>query len=399
MKTGNKIVGIAIISLMCLTSCGNTKDLIRQETINQLNEYLSERESAENKKFENIEVLVNTRLNAECHQSEESATRYFNEMVLNKYNSFALLAEDVSMLHTVEEYMQINPLIKSMEIEKVTLYNNGYAIQFKNIETNRVDVRLEYAIATGDTSFLNSEDLIVYNKIYELVEELQLKEKSDIDKVVAIHDYLVLNTEYDKVAADEIVTPEEQNKHSSFFACGPLITGKAVCSGYSSAFKLLCLTQDIECENITSDEGNHGWNVVKIDDEWYHIDVTWDDPVPNIDGKVIYKHFMMTNEEVDKLEQHQNWECECDNITKHNCISDKYRLYKYNNYICETLEDIKIKTVEQKDSSEIILVYNSSLDEQTILELAIKTAGLSGEVVYYPSSNIGDKYKILIILK
>lgn len=59
-----------------------------------------------------------------------------------------------------------------------------------------------------------------------------------------------------------------------------------VCDGYSRAFKVLCDKLDIPCvlENGYAKTGPesegtfHMWNAVKIDGQWYGVDVTWNDP-------------------------------------------------------------------------------------------------------------------------
>jgi uncharacterized repeat protein (TIGR02543 family) len=50
----------------------------------------------------------------------------------------------------------------------------------------------------------------------------------------------------------------------------------AVCDGYASAFKLMCMIEGIECKEVTGWAGeNHAWNKVKIDGEWFVVDATW----------------------------------------------------------------------------------------------------------------------------
>ena len=40
----------------------------------------------------------------------------------------------------------------------------------------------------------------------------------------------------------------------------------------------------------------HAWNLVKLDDEWFSLDVTWDDPVPDVEGRVKYGYFLINDE-------------------------------------------------------------------------------------------------------
>ena len=93
------------------------------------------------------------------------------------------------------------------------------------------------------------------------------------DKILAVHDYLVNTTVYDK--------PKLSGKTLRHTAYGCLVEGKAVCDGYAKAFYLLMKHLKIEsgiCSGIAEKE-THAWNYVKIGQNYYWIDVTWDDPV------------------------------------------------------------------------------------------------------------------------
>ena len=43
---------------------------------------------------------------------------------------------------------------------------------------------------------------------------------------------------------------------------------------------------------------NHAWNLIKIDGEWYHIDVTWDDPTPDLLGRVNHVFFLISDDAI-----------------------------------------------------------------------------------------------------
>ena len=52
---------------------------------------------------------------------------------------------------------------------------------------------------------------------------------------------------------------------------------------------------EIPCRIIigTANGGNHAWNIVKVDEKWYNIDLTCDDPI-SPDGKPVltYNYFL-----------------------------------------------------------------------------------------------------------
>lgn len=91
----------------------------------------------------------------------------------------------------------------------------------------------------------------------------------DADKIIALHDYLALNAEF---------TKEHENAKD---VSGPLVAGYSQCEGYAKAFAYACNKFGIENVRITGNKytgASHAWNKVKIDGEWYNVDVTWDDP-------------------------------------------------------------------------------------------------------------------------
>lgn len=105
---------------------------------------------------------------------------------------------------------------------------------------------------------------------------------TDLQKARALHDYLAQHVEYDLT----------YSKYTPYYA---LVEGTAVCEGYTLAYAALLHKAGIEfdyCENIVLD---HIWNYVKIDGKWYHVDVTWDDPIADKTGYVSHLYFMTSD--------------------------------------------------------------------------------------------------------
>lgn len=330
----------------------------------------------------------NTILNDTVFSSEDEVNRYLFSMALGNYYKFGILVEDISLLHSEAEYLEIFPEFISIEFESLTKYHNGYYLRINNLVTTQTDLALRYALRTGDTSFLTDTELTAYHKLFDVAEELQLEDLEDIDAIRAAHDYLVLNTSYDTVAA------ASKASTSSHSAEGLLLNNLAVCSGYASAFQLLMFFADIDCEYVVTDI--HAWNLVQLDDEWYHIDVTWDDPVPDQPGTVVYNHFMMTDEEVSSLEDHQNWRCECDE--EHNCDDDSYRMYPYRDYLCSNEDEAALLIRQQAANGDITLVYpaDGPLNEESLLQLTLDT--LQRGFDYFPADSISDSHYLLRII-
>jgi hypothetical protein len=142
---------------------------------------------------------------------------------------------------------------------------------------------------------------------------------TELQKELAIHDYIVNNTKYD----DENVKKNaiSKDEHNAY---GPLINGIGVCDGYANAAKLLFDAAGIESIVVTGKADNgtdggsvgHAWNIVKIDGKYYQIDTTWDDPVGSKDV-LSYEYFNVTD---DKISKNHTW----DKSSVPACTDDKF---------------------------------------------------------------------------
>ena len=339
--------------------------------------------------FPNYEDKSYTFLRDTPLTSEKEVNHYLFDHAMKGYYDFGIFAEDISMLHTEEEYLELFPEFITLQVDSLTKYSNGYYLRFSDLKTTQMDLGYHYALRTGDTSFLTEKETLAYQRLLDIGKELRITELSPIDAIVAAHDYLILNTVYDEETA------LNGSGGVSHYAEGVLLHGTAVCSGYSSVFQLLMKMAGIPCEYVNNQ--GHAWNLVQVDNEWYHIDVTWDDPLPDQPGVVIYTHFMMTDEELNTLEDHANWICECN--TPHNCDDETYRIYPYEEYICSTENEAASLITAQAQEDQIILVYpkDSSLSQDLLLDLYFDTLQIYGTVNYYPAEPLGSSHYVLRI--
>ena len=77
------------------------------------------------------------------------------------------------------------------------------------------------------------------------------------------------------------------------------------------AYRYLLHKAGICSEEVLSDKMNHCWNYVKIGENWYHVDVTWDDPVyqgrkPNNEC-ISHEHFLLSDEAI-RAKKHYGWD-------------------------------------------------------------------------------------------
>ena len=129
---------------------------------------------------------------------------------------------------------------------------------------------------------------------------------SDLEKAIALHDYIVINCEYDYENYLANKLPREV-----YSAYGVFVNRKAVCQGYALAYKLLLNRVGIECYMVSSSAMNHAWNLVKLDGQYYQVDTTWDDPVWDRLGLVGHNYMFLSDEvfrtESDVRSDHYDW--------------------------------------------------------------------------------------------
>lgn len=85
---------------------------------------------------------------------------------------------------------------------------------------------------------------------------------------------------------------------------GALVLQKAVCGGYAKAYQYLLKKLGIHSIIVNGDtgRGRHSWNLVLLENEWFHVDVTWGDLIKSFtDGHISYAWFCLPDREVSPL--------------------------------------------------------------------------------------------------
>lgn len=138
---------------------------------------------------------------------------------------------------------------------------------------------------------------------------------SAYDAAIRVYTKVVNETDYDTIALNEQKAnggPKRSEIDYLRTICGVFIKGTAVCEGYARALAYLMQKCGIECAEVAgntiredgSNDTPHAWNIIKIDGEYYYMDVTWDDnsntnqPVRN--NSFGYKYFCVTTEEIQR---------------------------------------------------------------------------------------------------
>jgi len=198
-------------------------------------------------------------------------------------NDVILVNDDSSLLSQMNNFINV--------------FNTFRSIKTTYTSTGKVTLSINKVYKKLDIEKINDKVDEIYNNII-------IESKSDRENIKVIHDYIVNNTKYN-VAEENIkeFTPSSN-------ATGVLFNKLATCNGYTDTMSIFL--DKLGVENVRISNDTHIWNLVYLDNEWLHIDATWDDPVNNLDKDLLeYDYYLLTTErlkffdEVHKTTDHE----------------------------------------------------------------------------------------------
>lgn len=236
-------------------------------------------------------------------QNTESSTPYSKQDILNIVYTTINLGYDQYTFYCPSEYTNCIDDIREISNDANTLthinnfvhpYNSFLNLSMSMKESGEITLYINYLYETRTINNINEEVISIQNKILN-------DNMSTTTKIKTVHDYIINNSKYDTAS-----TLEDYRVYSSSTAYGPLFEGLATCNGYTDLMAIFLTNIGVEnikiattANDISYSNTGHVWNAVYIDNEWLHIDLTWDDPVSS-DGKnyLFHTYFLVTADEL-----------------------------------------------------------------------------------------------------
>lgn len=168
------------------------------------------------------------------------------------------------------------------------------------------DSGAKWARITGYTYAIEASDYVRCKAELEAAARIALAEVSGVsdpvEKARILHDYIVTHCEYDTRGIDN-PKPEFRTAYDV------LVRHGAVCEGYVMAYRYLLALAGVESEEVVSKKMKHCWSYLHLNDHWYHVDVTWDDPI--FAGKpsnyVSHSNFLLSDSAI-RAKKHSDWD-------------------------------------------------------------------------------------------
>ena len=228
---------------------------------------------------------------------ELSPTSY--QDILNIFYTAINTGEEEFTFYCPEEYGECLDEVEQLANDQTLLSHINNFVHpyngFNHIETQydslgKVTIQIE-------KSYTDKEIKKVDNEVSRLTDELIVEGDSDINNIRRVHDYIINHSRYDSNRSDYgIVT------YHSDIAVGPLLEGYGICGGYTDAMELFLEEMGIKSYKISSEE--HIWNALYLDGSWYHLDLTWDDPVTTSGEDLLEdKFFLIDTKTLHAIEQ------------------------------------------------------------------------------------------------
>ena len=266
-----------------------------------------------------------------------------------------LIKEFPQLVEKIEQYEKNNEKVYNW-IENKSFYD-GWANKFSTRNLKEMDIKVE-----------------------EILQNIIKPEYTEIEKTLAIYNYITENVDYDykmlefdqemkkdmrywlflegssNKSSYSIINKRILGKQSSFNA---IMKGKVVCQGYSNMMHYMLTKENIESREIgciadpiieeqklEEKEVDHSVIRVKTDDEWYYYDPTWDA------GKTKYEYAYNTKDEFYKKHTLNAGEEKIQSV-KQKKYNDKELENKINKIYSDKNDKI-IKKQEKKEDT----VYN-----------------------------------------
>jgi len=171
--------------------------------------------------------------------------------------------------------------------------------------------------------------------------------KDDFSKAMVLHDELVLDANY-------------QLYNTSQYTF--MIDKYGLCENYTKVYAYLLSQVGIYSEIVDSSAMGHEWIKVKLGNDYYLVDVTWDDPTYDRPGLVSHKYFLLSDAADSKLDKpHQSYS---NNHSSTNTKYDNAKFHNFNSKMCKLSADDTVVYAADSATSAIVK-YNYTTDTST----------------------------------
>ena len=186
------------------------------------------------------------------------------------------------------EKLSLNETLLSDINNFVHPYNSYTSIKTLFDDTGKVQILVKHLYSKKEITVI--EDYV--DSLFENV----IKEKMTAEeKIRALHDYVINNTKYDAHRANY-----GTSDYDSARILGIIYDNYAICSAYADIMAVFLNRLNLPNFKVSSE--SHVWNVVYLNGQWLHIDLTWDDPITTTGRDILdHSYFLIDNNKLERI--------------------------------------------------------------------------------------------------
>ncbi len=206
-------------------------------------------------------------------------------------NDDGLYAVELVSIDNIDlETHEIHVVVEALSLDNPEIFWIDNTYEYYD-DDNRTEVRFFSPLNVATIKHYNSKIKRESEEIFSNIPA----DLSQFQRQEIVHD------EFLKICEYEYNYDTNSDNWEIYSIYGALVDGKAVCEGYAKAMQLLLNTVGIENTPINGKSQGvwHQWNVVNIDDKWYHLDSTWNDS-ERFNNDILYRYFNVTDEIIEK---------------------------------------------------------------------------------------------------
>jgi len=305
--------------------------------------------------------LKDSKLTGEQYNFNTSYYPYYGMLTDNEKKLYKqIYAHMLKVKNSFVPYINVN--VEEVKRTFEAIYNDHPEIfwvdttyTYKYTKENKcVQIDLSY----NDTA----QDLEKHKKIFNAeVNKIILgakKYKTNFEREKYVHDILVTTIKYDKTAT------MNQSAYSA------LINKNTICAGYARAFQYILMKLGIPTYYVVGTSTvNHAWNMVKLDDGYYNVDLTWDNS-----DLTRYKYFNKTDSDFRTSHTRTGLSLglpSCNSYAYRNIVNNK-KVDKTSNIKTEIKVDVDDKTKKEPKKEVVIEEPPVEIDDTSNTEEIIE---------------------------
>jgi len=231
----------------------------------------------------------------------------YHRLSPQEQQAYTIILNAFSATATIFDSSHINSKVDIMKVLQVALNDNPSVIYFDKTKIHTLQSFFGKQIELSGVppkSQIKKMAAALDAKANSIVATIQKSGGDAYTQILRVYEYLQEHTKYDQKELS-IISKGRTGRPTAHNAYGALIEDLAVCSGFSGAFALLIQKLGFESMTVTGRSthrsvgfAEHAWNIIKVNNRCYHMDLTWDTNQYAELGMHSYDYFALDDEEI-----------------------------------------------------------------------------------------------------